>query len=65
MKGKTLAVQPGGHERQQQGRRADEWHDTDIFLLGQGDKVGARVGNGWTTGFRQQADIEACAQRGQ
>ncbi len=53
----TLAVQPAGHQRQQQGRGADQWPDGNAFFMREPNKVCSRVGNGRDAGFRYQTAV--------
>ncbi len=63
MKGEALAVESGGHQRQQQRRRADQRPDGEAQFMGAAHQQGAGVGHCRAAGLRHQADIVAGAHR--
>ena len=64
-KGKPLALEPRGHQREHDGRRADQRHYAKALAVRFFDQRSAGVGDGGATSLRQQAQRPLCPQRGE
>ena len=64
MEGEGLAVEPGSHEREHQGRRPHQGNDPDAVPVTERDQGRARIRHGRQAGFRDESDIPSAVEQG-